>query len=317
MNASQSQASPPKVSVIVPSHNRLPFLRVAVASVIAQTYRHWNLLIADDGSGAETRAYLAKLETLPQVRVLRLAHAGNPARARNAALREADGEFVAFLDSDDEWEPTKLSKQIDALRADRASRWSYTAFLRIDARGSPLAAERHRQWTPHAGDIFAALVTTAASIRTPSVLAERALIEEAGAFDESCLAAEDYDLWMRLALRSTIALVDEPLVRVRVHTLNHSNRQWPSALICRDRSLHKLQAVAPPRYRALLQRARMQNSVQLARSYALHCDRRSALRTLYRSSAYSWRYPRWWWATCMALVHANKPRAMTKMSAAR
>jgi glycosyltransferase involved in cell wall biosynthesis len=316
MSASLSQAAAPKVSVILPTYNRLPFLRVAVASVIAQTYRKWNLIIADDGSDAETRTYLAKLATLPQVRVLHLPHSGNPARTRNAALRNSDGEYVAFLDSDDEWEPVKLRKQLDALAADRTSKWCYTGFLRIDATGRPLAAERHRSWTPYAGEIFAALVTTHASIRTPSVLAERALVQQVGAFDESYLAAEDYDLWMRLALHSTVALVDEPLVRVRVHGLNHSSRQWPGALIGRDQSLKKLQSTAPSQYRELLQRARMQNAVQLARSYALHRDRRGALRTLYRSSGYSWRYPRWWWETCMALAHANKARAMTKANIA-
>src|SRR5690606_32529855 len=124
---------------------------------------------------------------------------------------------------------------------------------------------------------------------------ERALVQQVGAFDETHRSGEDYDLWMRLAVASPGALVDEPLVQVRVHASNQSRLEWPAAFVGRDHSLRKLHRHVPPQHRGALRRARMHNALQLARSQVQRSDRRNALRTLLRSVAYSWRYPRWWW----------------------
>src|SRR3954470_20897049 len=105
------------VSIVVPTFNRLDYLRPALASVFAQTWNDWDLVIADDGSDDDVRAYLhdLELEQRPRVRVLSLPHRGNPAAVRNAALHVATGTYVAFLDSDDLWAPRKLELQLDAL----------------------------------------------------------------------------------------------------------------------------------------------------------------------------------------------------------
>ena len=91
----------PVVSVIVPTYNRLKYLRAAVASVYAQTFTAWELVIADDGSDAETRSYLQSLTDSARVKILWRAHCSVPAVVRNAAIAEATGAYVAFLDSDD------------------------------------------------------------------------------------------------------------------------------------------------------------------------------------------------------------------------
>ena len=90
----------PGVSVILPAFDRLVFLEAAVDSVLAQTYADWELVIADDGSAPQTRAYLQGVHDA-RVRILWLAHCGNPGRVRNAALAVATGRYVAFLDSED------------------------------------------------------------------------------------------------------------------------------------------------------------------------------------------------------------------------
>src|SRR5579862_7797428 len=125
------------VSVIVPTFNRLEYLRPALESVFAQTLTDWELLIADDGSSSPTREYLQSLIEPGRVSVAFFEHTGNPSKLRNAALRDARGEYVAFLDSDDLWLPRKLEIQIGSLRRHPIRGWSHTKFVLVDAQGNP------------------------------------------------------------------------------------------------------------------------------------------------------------------------------------
>jgi glycosyltransferase involved in cell wall biosynthesis len=259
MTAGGERSSVPIVSVVLPTFNRLKFLRPAVESVFAQTFTDWELVIADDGSDSETGEYLRSLANRPRVVVMWLSHTGRPAMVRNAALSRAAGEYIAFLDSDDLWAASKLEQQVGTLRARGNCRWCYTAFLRVDAGGTPLPEEARRPWVPYEGEIFEQVVTGRASIRTPSVLAARRLLEQAGGFDEELLSAEDYDLWLRLALYSEVAIVDEPLVYVRYHEENHT-REWQSAYLGRDHSLSRRQALVDAARRPLLRAERVRNA---------------------------------------------------------
>ncbi len=297
------------VSVILPTFNRLRFLRPAIESVYAQTFTDWELIIADDGSDLETREFLQSLANHPRVTVAWLAHSGRPSIVRNAALARAGGEYVAFLDSDDLWAVTKLDRQIDRLRTRANCRWSYTAFLRVDACGTPLPEEAWRPWVAYEGDIFEQVVTARASIRTPSVLATRQLIAQAGGFDEAMLSAEDYDLWMRLALLSEVAIVDEPLVYVRYHDENHT-REWQSAFAGRDRSLEQRQQLVGSARRSLLRKERMRNALQLAGSHAQQGDQGRMLRALWTSLPYCWSYPEWWLGVLKTLLRPRLPRRL-------
>src|SRR4051794_15650593 len=122
----------PAISVILPTFNRTALLRQSIESVFAQSCNDWELVVADDGSDEETHSFL---RTLPasKVCILRLEHSGNPSRVRNAALAAARGEFVAFLDSDDLWMPSKLEKQ---LAATASNGWSYCQYEHINASGA-------------------------------------------------------------------------------------------------------------------------------------------------------------------------------------
>jgi glycosyltransferase involved in cell wall biosynthesis len=309
MVARSHHSSTVTVSVVVPTFNRLRYLQPAIESVYAQTFNDWELIIADDGSDCETRQYLHSLESRPRVTVLWLQHCGRPAMVRNAALQRAVGEYVAFLDSDDLWAARKLERQIETLRARTHCRWSYTAFLRVDAGGNPLPEEATRPWVPHEGDIFDQVVTGRASIRTPSVLAARPLLAQAGGFDGEMLSAEDYDLWLRLALHSEVAIVDEPLVYVRYHDENHT-RDWQSAFIGRDRSLSRRQQLVDSGRRGLLREERVRNALKLAATHAQLGAQSRALRTLWTSLPYSWSYPRWWLSAVKTVLRPHLPRPL-------
>jgi glycosyltransferase involved in cell wall biosynthesis len=286
-------ASAPIVSVVLPTFNRLRFLRPAIESVYAQTFADWELIIADDGSDLETRQYLQSLAADPRVIAIWLPHTGKPSVVRNAALLRATGEYVAFLDSDDLWATRKLERQIETLRARVNCRWSYTAFLQVDGSGNPLPEEARRPWVAHEGEIFEQVVKGRAQIRTPSVVATRQLIAQAGGFDEGLLCAEDHDLWLRLALYSEVAIVDEPLVFVRRHQDSHTS-DWQSAFVGRDSSLSRRQQLVDAGRRSLLREERMRNALKFAATHAELGAQGRMFHTLWESLPYSWTYPQWW-----------------------
>jgi glycosyltransferase involved in cell wall biosynthesis len=293
MEAYSGHASTAIVSVVLPTFNRLRFLRPAIESIYAQTFPDWELIIADDGSNLETRQYLQSLADDPRVTLIWLSHTGRPSMVRNAGVSRAAGEYVAFLDSDDLWAARKLERQVEILRARANCRWSYTAFLQVDGSGKPLPEEAQRPWVPHEGYIFEQVVTGRAQIRTPSVLATRELITQTGGFDEGLLSGEDYDLWLRLALYSEAAIVDEPLVYVRRHQDSHTS-DWQSAFVGRDSSLNRRQALVNAGQRSLLREERVRNALKLAATHAEMGAQGRMLRALWGSLAYSWTYPRWW-----------------------
>ncbi|HEV7137093.1 MAG TPA: glycosyltransferase family A protein, partial [Steroidobacteraceae bacterium] len=210
--------SGPAVSIVLATFNRLELLRSSVDSVLSQTFRDWELIIADDGSDEPTKQFLESLESPGRVKVLWLDHSGRPAVARNAALREARGEYIAFQDSDDLWLPRKLEIQLQSLRRRPERAWSHTKYRLVDISGAPTAwAQRTGGWPTPGGWILDQLIRGETVIALPSVVASRRLVQEAGGFDEQLNDTEDYELWLRLARRSKIDAVDELLTLVRRH----------------------------------------------------------------------------------------------------
>jgi len=294
----------PLVSIVMPTYDRPRFLAATVESIFAQTLRDWELIVADDGSSAPAAEYLRALERHERVRVLWRPHTGNAGKMRNAALEHARAPFVAFLDSDDLWAPTKLETQLAKMRAAPDCGWSYSAFLLIDSDGVPLPSERSRRWTPHHGHVFREVVRGAVSIRSPSVVMARTeLVREVGAFDEAIDCAEDFDLWVRLALRSPICVADEPLVRVHTHPHNNG-RSIGSAPEARDYSLRKLAAQTGGQARALLAKERSRNALAYSAALAAHGDHWTSLSPLASSLRFSWKYPAWWYGAAKALARA-------------
>ncbi len=207
----------PFFSVIIPTYNRWPVLHEAITSVFQQTCRDLELLIVDDGSTDDTRARVQQLgrsqgsatNRIP-VRLLSCDR-GGPARARNVGLREAQGTFVAFLDSDDLWMPEHLEDtqnlmlrqrhRIDFCFAD--TQLSRTAGLRVSyLQGKPIEAipcDRDGHWRIFRHTIYPALVR-ASTVITSSAIIRRDILQRLGGFDERLTPfGEDTDLWLRVA----------------------------------------------------------------------------------------------------------------------
>jgi glycosyltransferase involved in cell wall biosynthesis len=297
---------PPAVSILMPTFDRLEFLPPAIESVFAQTLTDWELIIADDGSGVDTRAYLRSLAD-PRVRVLWMAHSGRPSVMLNAALRVARGEYVAFLDSDDLWLPDKLERQVASLQRHPKRRWGCTAFALIDAAGRPLRAAR-AGWPASSGWVRDHLLTDAV-IAMPSVIATRSLIEQAGPLDEELVMNYDGDLWLRFAELSELDGIDEPLTLVR----RHGQHGGSDIIAWRDlrRVIEKaLRGAGEGQFAALLREQRALSSAGLARSQALFGTRSEVVRTVVESAPYSWRYPKWWCGATYASTRAFTPRVL-------
>jgi glycosyltransferase involved in cell wall biosynthesis len=290
----------PAVSIIVPTFDRLEYLAAAIESVFAQTYTRWELIIADDGSGAPTRTYLQSLRD-PRVKVIWLAHSGRPSVVRNAALREAHGEYIAFLDSDDAWLPGKLEIQLGSLRRHPGRHWSYTRFALVDALGNPAPPARSSSWAAPSGWILEKILNEETVIALPSVMVSRPLLEQLGPFDEQLIMCEDDELWLRLAEHSEADGVDAPLTLIRRHG-RHSGTD-EQAWRDRRRVFEKaLRSRRSDHLDALLRRLRAEMSAGLARSQARSGRHLSALATVLSSAAYSWRFPQWWRGALAALA---------------
>jgi glycosyltransferase involved in cell wall biosynthesis len=209
----------PRVSVVIPTHNHALFLPRAIEGVVAQSFPSWDLVVVDDGSTDDTPAVMAGLADGERIRYLRQARRERAA-ARNAGGRASRGEFVAFLDADDWWAPEKLGRQVALLDATPEACLCHTDCWVVAADGS---RTRRRLPPRDSRPAFEALLCGNPIVCSTAVV-RRECLDAVGWFDESLTTcgAEDWDVWLRLARRSAIAYLDEPLVYYRQHSYNTS-----------------------------------------------------------------------------------------------
>jgi glycosyltransferase involved in cell wall biosynthesis len=225
---------------------------------------------------------------------------------RNIALREAKAPYVAFLDSDDIWLPDKLAAQVASLQAHPARKWDYTRCLMMDATGQLLAGTALLEPRATDGAILEPLLKGEAAVVQSSVMASRELILTAGGYPEDLPICGDYELYVKLALRSDIDLVDQPLVLVRRHADHYYDDV--SALHELHRFLERVRrsGIAPHMDSVLRLRCALV-SANLARGYASAGDRTRALTTVLASAPSSWRYQGWWAGAMAALIRGLAP----------
>lgn len=186
------------VSVIVPAYNAAGFIAETLDSVLAQTYRNFEIIVVNDGS-PDTAALEATLQPFASRLVyLRQQNRGVSA-ARNTGIRAAQGRYLAFLDSDDLWEPAFLASQMAMLEHDPSLDLVYADGLIFgDTRdnGRPFM-----ELFPSQGEVsFESLVLRLCTPLTSAVVVRRDAVLGVGAFDETQRTSEDHDLWLRLAL---------------------------------------------------------------------------------------------------------------------
>jgi glycosyltransferase involved in cell wall biosynthesis len=223
----------------MPNLNNGLYIRQAIESVLSQTYSKLELYVIDDGSDDDSVSIVEKLMKLnSNIKLFTTSGRKGSATARNLGIRNANGDFIAFLDSDDVWSPTKIEKQVKAYLSSSNLCVVYSDWFRIDESGNILPPGRLPK--PRiSGNIFASALEMVFGASTMFLIPKR-IIDNVGMFDESLLWAEDLDFTLRLARRFPFLYVDEKLYGYRVHKgskrslISRSERlHWESTVIRR------------------------------------------------------------------------------------
>ena len=210
----------PKVSVIVPTYNRADRLERALNSIVSQTYQDFELIVVDDGSTDKTSKLM---KSFPKAQYLYIKKNSGVSKARNVGLAFAKGELICFLDSDDLWKEKKIQIQSLWLENNKDSQICYTdeIWVRNGVRVNPM--NRHRKYS---GDIFRHCLGLCI-VSPSSVMIRAKLFDEIGNFDESLPACEDYDLWLRIAVKYAFHFIEEPLIiKYGGHSDQLSRKYW-------------------------------------------------------------------------------------------
>jgi glycosyltransferase involved in cell wall biosynthesis len=210
-----------KVSVVIPAYNAMNYLLKTLESVLRQTFTDFEVLIINDGSSDNIVEWASELAN-PRVKLISQPNQGVSV-ARNTGIAHTQGEYIAFLDADDLWEPTKLEKQVCCLEENPAVGLVYTWTALIDQSSNPMG----KVWVSDLeGNVWQQIVVKDMISNGSSPMVRRSCFETVGVFDPKLSSAEDRDMWIRIAARYPFAVVKEPLTLYRRHPNNMTtNRQ--------------------------------------------------------------------------------------------
>ena len=206
------------VSIIMPSYNTARFLGETIDSVIAQTYTNWELIIVDDCSTDNTDEIVGKYLTDERVRYIKNEKNSGAAVSRNRALREAKGKWIAFLDSDDLWEPNKLEQQITFME-ENGYHFSYTNYIEIDEESKPngRSVTGPRRIAKHGMYNYC----------WPGCLTVMYDAETVGLVQiEDIKKNNDYAMWLKVCKKADCYLLDKALARYRKRSGSISNHGY-------------------------------------------------------------------------------------------
>lgn len=199
----------PAVSVVIPTYNRARLLPEAIRSVARQTFEDFEIIVVDDGSTDNTAEVVEALN-LPRLRYIRCRENSGANRARNIGIESARGTYVSFQDSDDEWAPQKLAKQV-AMARELDADIVFCAFNRVDDGGSTRVPKPGYGIRPGLHNLHQQLLL-GSFISCQTLMVRRRLLVEVGLFDESLPRLQDWELCLRLSREHPIGFLEEPLV---------------------------------------------------------------------------------------------------------
>jgi glycosyltransferase involved in cell wall biosynthesis len=211
----------PKISVIIPTYNRSNLIKNTIMGVVNQTYTDWELLVVDDGSTDNTREIVAELTKKDsRIKYFYQENSGCPSGPRNKGVEKAKGVYVAFLDSDDEWFPTKLEKQIVVFENSNNPKLGVVAcYLYIkDYKTGEIISEYNKFYK---GDVLDKLIINNFPFTSSCIMTKLSILKEAGPFDPIFKVSEDVDMWLRISeLGYEFDYIPEYLLNYLVHDSN-------------------------------------------------------------------------------------------------
>jgi len=195
------------VSVIIPTYNRAKIIKKSIDSVLAQTYQDIEIIIVDDGSKDNTKELIESLNN-PKIKYFYQENAGASA-ARNTGIKNASGQFIAFLDSDDVWLSEKLEKQLDVFKNNENIDIVYSGFKWIEETGDKYEINRFKNYKTKKE--FAKFLLCNMLPICPIVMIKKSVFDNIGVFDENLIVAEDWEFCLRALPHHNFYYIDEVL----------------------------------------------------------------------------------------------------------
>lgn len=243
----------------MPAFNAARFIRESIESVLALDTDDWELIVVDDGSHDETAATVESFKD-PRIKLIRQANAGQSA-AQNRGIHAAQAEFLGFLDADDRYHPSALSRLHTALATQPEAVLAYGSATYIDEWGRPLKPDGRSMFsTRPAGCALEGILARNFIVNGGAVLIRRSAALEAGCFNPAIVMAQDWELWCRLALQGDFVFAGEqPVLEYRLHSSSVARTlgsDWASHVAAIDAVFENadIRKVLPPRTLSRLRR---------------------------------------------------------------
>jgi glycosyltransferase involved in cell wall biosynthesis len=232
--------STPKVSVIIPAYNAMKFLPETLESVLNQTFSDFDVFIINDGSSDNIIEWATEIQD-SRVKLISQENKGL-AGARNTGITKSQGQYIAFIDADDLWEPTKLERQVHAFELNPELGLVDTYVSMVDTQNQFLyiAGASYQE-----GNVLRRAIEENLVMCGSSAMINRQCFEKVGFFDQTLRGAEDWNMWARIALHYPFKVVEEPLVRYRNHP-NSMSQDWQLMKTETTKAIEKVFELVPP-----------------------------------------------------------------------
>lgn len=269
------------VSVIIPAYNAMAFLPEALRSILNQTMPNFEVIIVNDGSKDNIVEWASRI-TDPRVKLISQDNQG-VSQARNTGILNSRGTYIAFLDADDIWEPTKLEKQVKAFELNPKLGLVDTQVLMVDPQDNVL----YQAGSSYAeGNVLRLMLEENLVMCGSSPMIHRKCIEKVGLFDTDLQGSEDWNMWTRIALHYPFKVITEPLVRYRQHPMSAS-KDWKRMSIEATKSIERIFAVVPSNLHWIKNRTHAHSNIYCAKLARLSGQYRQSLYYCIRAFSFS------------------------------
>ena len=284
----------PKISIIVPTYNHLNYLKDALKSVQAQSYSNYEIIIVDNHSTDGTEEYVSALQE-KNIKYLKILNNGIIAHSRNHGVANATGEYLAFLDADDLWKPSKLAVCVDYMETNKVSALCHGEHWYHEATGRTRDVKYGRAKKQTLKELF----MHGNCISTSAVMIKRSIFEQVGGFDQNpdLVTVEDYDMWLKLAQnRVYFSFIEQILGTYRIHPNNTINsvERYSTGLFLVFQTYLKAPELNTHTIRSKIQLRRRYGFIHydIGRMYHKSGERKTALLHYFKSSLiwpFNWR----------------------------